>query len=157
MRCHIDVMQMTPFVDALMRDLASVAGGAPAEEREIVRRLGAALEASARLRLLEAVSEAAQELSSQLPEGRAEVRLAGAEPSLVYVPEERVAAAAGSGEDALAARISLRLSQALKVEVESAAARDGTSANSWIVQTLTHAVEARPRVPGRRLTGYARS
>ena len=148
-------MEITPFVDALQRDLASVATAGDTESSELVRRLSAALEASARLRLLEAVSQAAQELSQQLPGGRVEVRLAGSDPSLVYVEETRPPPP--GAEDGLTARISLRLPEALKADVESAASREGVSVNSWIVQVLGRGVEDRPRHFGNRLRGFARS
>jgi hypothetical protein len=148
-------MQITPFVDALQRDLAAVAAAGDAEANEIVRRFSTALDSSARLRLLEAVSEAASELTAQLPGGRVEVRLAGSDPALVYVEETRPPAP--GVEDGLTARISLRLPETLKAGIESAAARDGVSVNSWIVQALGRGVEERPRRAGRRLSGYARS
>ncbi len=148
-------MQITPFVDALQRDLAAVAAAGDAEASEIVRRFSAALDASARLRLLEAVSQAANELTAQLPGGRVEVRLAGSDPSLVYVEEARLPSP--SLEDGLTARISLRLPETLKAGVDSAAARDGISVNSWIVQALGRSVEDRPHRAGRKLSGYARS
>jgi hypothetical protein len=148
-------MQITPFLDSLQRDLAAVAAAGNAEESEIVRRFSTALDSSARLRLLEAVSEAASELTAQLPGGRVEVRLAGSDPALVYVEESR--SPAPGVEDGLTSRISLRLPPALKTGIESAAAREGVSVNSWIVQALGRGIEERPRGPGRRLSGYARS
>jgi hypothetical protein len=148
-------MQITPYVDALQRDLAAVATAGNTEESEIVRRFSTALDSSARLRLLEAVSDAANELTAQLPAGRVEVRLAGSDPALVYVEESR--SPAPGVEDGLAARISLRLPQTLKAGIESAAAREGVSVNSWIVQVLGRGIEERPRGPGKRLSGYARS
>ena len=148
-------MQITPYLDALQRDLAAVATAADASSTEIVRRFSAALEASARLRLLEAVSEAAHELTPQLPGGRVEVRLAGSDPSLVYVEETRPPPP--GAEDGLTARISLRLPEALKADIESAASREGISVNSWIVQVLGRGVEDRPRRFGNRLRGFARS
>ena len=148
-------MQITPFVDALQRDLAAVAAAGAGESGEIVRRISAALEASARLRLLEAVSEAAHELTPQLPGGRVEVRLAGADPSLVYV--EPTQSSTVYTDEGFSARISLRLPDTLKASIESAASREGVSANSWIVQALTRGIEARPRHVGKRLSGFARS
>ena len=54
------------------------------------------------------------------------------------------------------ARITLRLPETLKASVEAAAAREGVSVNSWLVQALARAVDRRPSRSS-RLTGYARS
>ena len=55
---------------------------------DAAQRLSQTLRASAGLRLLDLLGEAALEVSGQLPSGHVEVRLAGQEPSLVYVDEE---------------------------------------------------------------------
>jgi HicB family len=150
-------MQISVFIDALQNDLAAVASVGDPEQSETVHRISAALEASVRLRLLEAVTQAAQELSSQLADGHVEVRLAGADPSLVFVEETREPAPSVGGEEAFAARITLRLPEALKASVEFAASREGISVNSWIVQAIGRSIDPRPPRIGKRLTGFARS
>ncbi len=67
------------------------------------------------------------------------------------------AAAAPVGEDAFSARITLRLPDGLKAGIEAAAAREGVSANSWIVSALGRAVEPRRGRVGHRLTGFGQS
>jgi hypothetical protein len=149
-------MQISVYVEALQRDLAAIAAVANLQESETVARISAALEASVRLRLLEAITDAAHELTPQLA-GHVDVRLVGGDPSLVYV-EGEPEHGWQPGEDALTARITLRLPGALKAGVEAAASREGISVNSWLVATITRSLERRPssRV-GTRLTGYARS
>jgi predicted HicB family RNase H-like nuclease len=111
------------------------------------------------LRLLELLSEAALEVSSQLRAGHVEIRLAGQEPSLVYVEHEEEAPAPPP-EDGLTARITLRLPDSLKTSVEGAATKEGVSVNTWIVKALarglTSAVASGGRI-GSRLTGYGQS
>ena len=149
-------MQMAPYVQALQDDLANAAGLAGDEAaQEAGRRLAQALEASLQLRLLDLLSEVALSLNSQVP-GRVEVRLAGREPELVYVEEEEAEPAAPA-DDALTARITLRISDSLKAQVELAAARESLSVNSWIVRALARGLETRSVRAGRRLTGYAES
>ena len=149
-------MQMAPYVQALQDDLANAAGRAGDEAaQEAGRRLAQALEASLQLRLLDLLSEVALSLNSQVP-GRVEVRLAGREPELVYVEEEEAEPAAPA-DDALTARITLRISDSLKAQVELAAARESLSVNSWIVRALARGLETRSVRAGRRLTGYAES
>ena len=57
--------------------------------------------------------------------------------------------------------ISLRLPESLKVRLEAAAAREGVSVNTWLVQALQRYAHAEPRPSSggsrRRLTGYGRS
>ncbi len=149
-------MQMAPYVHALQEDLAAAAELAGDEaSREAGRRLSQALEASFQLRFLDLLGEVAGTLSAQVP-GRIEVRLAGREPELVYV-EDEAAEPAASADDALTARITLRLSESLKAQVEVAAARESLSVNSWIVRALARGLETRSVRAGRRLSGYAES
>jgi predicted HicB family RNase H-like nuclease len=86
-----------------------------------------------------------------------EVRIAGHDLQLVLVREDGTAPE--PADEAYSARITLRLPESLKQRVESAAARDGASVNTWLVQALQRSVEShRPMSVGRnRLTGYGRS
>jgi hypothetical protein len=152
-------MELAPHVDALVRDLTAIAAVGDDATSQAAARLAAALKASAGLRLLDALSEAALELSDQLSGGHVEVRLAGQDPSLVYV-EDDPAPTAPSGDDNLSVRITLRLPEGLKIAVEGAAARDGVSVNTWLVRALARAVSSwasRGSGPGNRLQGFARS
>lgn len=149
-------MELAPYVQALREDLAAAAALAGDEAtREAAARLAQALESSLQLRLLDLLGEVVAELSAQVP-GRVEVRLAGREPELVYVGEEEVEPAA-QADDALTARITLRLSEPLKARIEVAASRESLSVNSWIVRALARGLETRSVRAGRRLTGYAES
>ena len=150
-------MQMAPYVQALQEDLANAASLAGDEAtHEAGRRLAQALEPSLQLRLLDLLSEVALSLNSQVS-GRVEVRLAGREPELVYTEDEEAEPASAPGDDALTARITLRISDSLKGQVELAASREGLSVNSWIVRALARGLETRSVRAGRRLTGYAES
>src|SRR5438445_4682255 len=116
-------MQTTPYVDALLADLVAMADLGDDAVADAAQRLSQALRASAGMRLLDLLGEAALEVSEQLPSGHIEVRLAGQEPSLVYVEDEAPAAApTAAGEEGMSARITLRLPDALKASVEAAAA-----------------------------------
>jgi predicted HicB family RNase H-like nuclease len=87
-----------------------------------------------------------------------EVRLAGDESELIYVDGQSMQAAEPADE-ALDARITLRLPESLKSRLEAAAAANGVSLNTWLVQALGRAPEPRPTAGGsrHRLTGYGRS
>lgn len=150
-------MQIGPFIDSLQQDLAALAAVSDQEASETFQRIAAALESSLRLRLLEVVTGAANELTSQVPNGHVEVRLAGQDPSLVFVEETPAPGPSVGGEEAFTARISLRLPDALKASIEFAATREGISVNAWIVQALSRSIDPRPQRGPKRLTGFARS
>jgi HicB family len=150
-------MQIGPFVDSLQQDLAAVAALGDPQSSETFQRIAAALESSLRLRLLEAVTAVAHELTSQIPNGHVEVRLAGQDPSLVFVEETPAPGPSVGGEEAFTARITLRLPDALKASIEFAATREGISVNGWIVQALSRSIDPRPHRGPKRLTGFARS
>jgi hypothetical protein len=149
-------METAKFVDKLERDLASVAALGGEEVAAAADRLIQALRGSAGLRLMETLGEAALEISAQLPEGHVEVRLVGPDPQLVYVPAGPAEAPALPAEDGLTARITLRLPESLKRELEAAAAREGVSLNAWLVRALSRSTAPPPRRTTNRLTGYAR-
>jgi hypothetical protein len=149
-------METARFVAKLEQDLASVAALGDDAVAEATQRLIQALRGSAGLRLLETLGEAALEISAQLPDGHIEVRLAGSDPELVYVGGAEPEQAAVRDEDGLTARITLRLPESLKRELEAAAAREGVSLNTWLVRALSRST-APPRRTGRRLTGYAKN
>jgi hypothetical protein len=150
-------MQLQRYVDALKADLTAVAELGDDATAQAASRLVVSLQASIGLRLLDALSEAALELTDRLPSGHVEVRLAGQDPELVYVGDEPEAPATGA-EEAYTSRITLRLPEALKTMVEEAAAREGVSVNTWIVRALSRSSSAPPTTrTSNRLTGYAQS
>ena len=149
-------MQLQRFIDSLKADLTAVAELGDETTADAAGRLVLTLQASVGLRLLDALSEAALELSDKLPSGHVEVRLTGQDPELVYVSDEPEAPAAAADE-AFTARITLRLPEGLKETIEKAASREGVSVNTYIVRSLGRASTSAPtHQSGNRLTGYAR-
>jgi hypothetical protein len=151
-------MQLDPHVEALRAELASLASIGDEQVATAAERLSHGLASSLGLRLLAVLSEAALEVSSQLPNGHVDVRLAGQEPSLVYIETEEPAPSTPPTEDGLTARITLRLPDSLKVSLEAAAGREGVSVNTWIVKALARGLSsATASRIGNRLTGYGQS
>jgi hypothetical protein len=143
-------------LNGVQEDLERLAELGDERVEQIARRLAESVGSSLRLKLLDLLSQAAVELSSKLPSGHVEVRLAGQEPEFVYV--EATGEGAGAIGEELSARISLRLSDNLKLTVEKAADREGVSTNTWIVRAIARAAESRPaQSGGKRLSGYAQS
>ncbi len=150
-------MLVDGYVQAVCEDLARVAAVGDESTARAAELLAVALESSLARRLQEALAEGALELSAQLDQGSAEVRVAGRDLSLVYVPDAEPAPAEAADE-VFSARITLRLPESLKSRLESAAATSAVSVNTWLVQALNRALEPRPSTSGRRrLTGYGRS
>jgi hypothetical protein len=153
-------MQMAPHIAAIQADLAAAASLGDEATAETARRVADALGTSLQLRLLDLLGEAALDVNGQLPSGHVEVRLAGREPELVYVPEPDAAVEPQPAADDQSARITLRLPEALKAAVEAAADLEGVSTNTWIVRALSRALEPRAAArsrAGNRLQGFAQS
>ncbi len=70
---------------------------------------------------------------------------------------EEEAEPAPAAEDGLAARITLRVPEALKATIEIAASREGISVNSWLVRALSRSVAGPVQRSGKRLRGFAQS
>jgi HicB family len=154
-------MDLARHVTAVQTDLAAAAALGGDDVAEAGRRLAEAAAPALQLRLLDLLSEAALGLNAQLPDGHVELRLAGRDPDLVYVPQ---AVPDAPGAEAAAAeydaRITLRLPEAVKTAAEAAADKEGISTNAWIVRALKRELDARPsgRIrSGNRLQGFAQS
>ena len=152
-------MQIDGYIQALREDLARIAAVGDESTARAAELLSVALESAVSRRLLEALGEAALELSAQLDDGRIDVRYAGADPELVFVREEAEEPKAQASTDTeLTARITLRLPEPLKQRIEEIASRELVSVNTWIVQALVRNASAPARrSSGRRLSGYGRS
>jgi hypothetical protein len=153
-------MQIDGYIQALREDLVRVASLGDETTSRAAELLSVAIEASLARRLQDVLAEAALELNAQLDAAHVEVRIAGRDPELVLVRED--GSISEPVDEAFSARITLRLPESLKQRVESAAAREGASVNTWLVQALQRSVESRSSrsmsAGGRnRLTGYGRS
>jgi hypothetical protein len=153
-------MQTAQFIEALQSDLRELAQLGGDELVQAAHRLEGAVKQSATLRLIDALTQVALEVSSQLPNGHLDVRLSGQDPELVYVEEEGEEPKAQAAEDGLTARITLRLPDSLKTTLERAAEMEGVSVNTWLVRALQRSVSSgggRAVRSGKRITGYAQS
>jgi len=153
-------MQTAQFIEALQADLRELAQLGGDELVQAAHRLEGAVKQSATLRLIDALTQVALEVSSQLPNGHLDVRLSGQDPELVYVEEEGEEPQAQAAEDGLAARVTLRLPDSLKVALEKAAEAEGVSLNTWLVRVLQRSISSgggRAIRSGKRITGYAQS
>jgi hypothetical protein len=140
-------MDITPYVDSLRRDLLAAAEAAGPEAHAAAERLTFALDPAARLALMEAISQAANEITAEMPAGAVDVRLDGRELAFVVdtPPAPTTAAApppqaqpsgAEDEEEGGTARITLRLPESVKAKAEEFAARSGHSLNTWLVNVV---------------------
>ena len=175
-------MELRSYVENLRNEFAVAAEGVDPQARVLAERLFAQLESATRLTLLEALSDAADEITRELAPGSVHVRLRGREPDFVVTPAsppvEASVEASGppptlstpvpppEGDEGGTSRINLRLPDHLKASVEEAAGRAGLSVNAWLVRAVAGAVGAgetqrRPPRPtelrsGQHFTGWAR-
>jgi HicB family len=149
-------MDLTRYAEELRNDLAVAAEAGGEEARALAERLTAALEPATRLMLLEALSDAAGEITRELAPGSVELRLrAGEAEFAVVAPRAPDApardadlappAAPAEPDDGAVARINLRLPEQLKSAVEQAAASERLSVNAWLVRAVSAAVAGEGR------------
>ena len=164
-------MELSPYIKDLQDALATVAAPGGKDVATAAALLTDALESSARLSLIGAMTDAADEITSNLDDLTVEVRLRGREVEFVvsepsHPPEAPVPpghAQPDSSDDV--ARIPLRLPESLKDSVEHAAYAENISVNAWLVRAIADVVDGdvashRPsgrRGRGRRYTGFARA
>ncbi|MBT2211920.1 hypothetical protein [Actinomadura sp. NEAU-AAG7] len=170
-------MDLLPYVENLRRELAVAAEAGGPDARALAERLTGPLDSAARLTLLEALSAAADEITTDLAPGSVEVRLRGGDPAFVVTPPptsppaDTGHASPGAAEPARdaveppartpaappaappadeggTARMTLRLPEHLKTRVEDAAGRQGISVNAWLVRAVSAALDpAAPAAP----------
>lgn len=156
--CHHGAMDLRPFLENIDRQVALSAHAGGEEARAEAQRLVASIDSAIRLTLLDVLSAAAEEITIELAPGSVELRLRGREPEFVVTPPPASPAEASEqvddttvpapvvgpnaeGDEGGTARINLRLPDHLKARVEAAAAREGLSANTWLVRAVAAALE----------------
>ncbi|TAM69273.1 MAG: histidine kinase [Microbacteriaceae bacterium] len=174
-------MNISRYVQDLQNQLSVAADAAGDDAKIVAERLASTLESTARLVLLEALSDAAGEITTELAPGSVDLRLRGREPEFVVTapPTSRFEGEASAtdsmpqdesltepdGTEGAMSRTTLRLPESVKLRVETAAAREGLSVNSWFLRVVTAALaggataspsSARLRSTGSRFTGWVR-
>ena len=143
-------MDITPYVDNLRRDLAAAAEAGGEDITRAAERLAMALDPAARLALMEAIPQAAAEITAEMPSGGVDVRLNGRELDFVVQAAAPMAAPAPPAppvpptpeemeEEGGLARVTLRIPESVKAKAEEMAARSGHSLNTWLVQVVRSA------------------
>ena len=176
--CHSDTVDLQPYVDAVRHELSVTAAAAGEAAQALADRLSAPLESALRLALLEALSAAAEEITSELAPRSVEVRLRGRDPAFTVsapLDEEPIEEAdkvfktfgAQHDDDGGTWRVTLRLPEGLRAAVEASARREGASLNAWLVRAAAVAShgagqggQSEPggsaRTGGQRVSGWMR-
>jgi hypothetical protein len=168
-------VDLTGYVEHLRADLHVAASSGGEAIVDAADRLASTLDAAVRMVLLEALSDAAAEITAALDGPSVEVRLKGRDPDFVVTaaapsepmlpvppPPPPPGADGGSDDDASTARITLRLPEPLKQRAETAAAAARQSLNTWLVDAVRAAADGHPRADppprwsGKQLSGWAR-
>ncbi|MDQ1732369.1 MAG: hypothetical protein QOK10_2528 [Pseudonocardiales bacterium] len=160
-------MQIEHYVAGVQEQLVAAAALGDERTREIAAALAVTAQASVRLALIDALSGAAAEVNAAL------FAAAGSQPApavTVGVEADTVRLSVSSppaDDDApsrtddgdTTARISFRLSEALKADIEDAAARANISVNTWLIRMAAASVrnEQNSSWPGNWPAGGSRS
>jgi hypothetical protein len=154
-------MDLSRYVTRVRDGVIQAATLADDHTQQVAERLGGAIDASTRLALIQALSDAAGTISAELAPSSVEVRMSGQDPEFVVsvhsaeseptllVPEPEPdesgptvdEPADADGEPV--ARISLRLPQSVKFRVDDWAATDGISTNAWLTRAVMDALAER--------------
>jgi Arc-like DNA binding domain len=154
-------MDLSPYLESVRTGVAHASALADEQTQHIAERLGTAIEASTRLALIEALSDAAGTISAELAPSSVELRMVGldpefvisvqtaeAEPTLLLPESEPDGEVAGDSstaeaEDEPVARVTLRLPQSVKERVDEMASSDGISTNAWLIRAVMDALADR--------------
>jgi hypothetical protein len=152
-------MNLDALAQRFRDDLSRTASIGGAEIAAAAERLLLAVDPALRMTLLEALSQAAQEIAHALPGTQIGVRVEGREP--VFVVEQPPAQPdASDKDDSDTIRITLRLPEALKARAEALAGKRGQSLNTWLVGAARMAADGEQgpsgNKPGKRIRGWAR-
>jgi hypothetical protein len=151
-------MDLSPYVASVRTGVANASSLADEHTQQVAERLGAAIESSTRLALIQALSDAAATISAELAPSSVELRMSGVEPefavtvhgsdqepTLLFPDSPPESGAAGDDsdtelDDEPVARVTLRLPQSVKSKVDDRATAEGISTNAWLIRVVMDAL-----------------
>ena len=138
----MDTSSVIAEVEAALSAQLELATGDPAVDTA-ARALVASLAPAIRQAAVQLAEQAALEVDAQLPDASVEVTLREGEPTLIVRRSEDDQMRYRSDE--LAARLTVRLPEALKEELEQAASSVGDSVNTYVIRALSSEGRKRSR------------
>lgn len=173
--CHSCVMDITSYTERLRREINAATALGSDELRSLAERLIVTVDPAVRIVLMEALSDAAAEISAEMPHGSVDARLRAGQIEFVLdgfdnpVEEPGATEPDDASEDVHSGdlvRLTLRLPANLKTKAEEFASARGHSLNTWLIEAVRASVRGpalppeppAPPVPGRsgrRMSGWA--
>ena len=153
-------MELSPYLEAVARDLDRATALADEQTRELTHRVASVIEPGLRLAMVQLLSDVAAQLTAELDGPVITIHMEGRDPSWHIARDEAtlVAHDAEPGEDDNSARVTVRLPEVVKKRAEAAAQNAGQSLNTWIVQALRRATTPDNNTShrsSRRISGWA--
>jgi uncharacterized protein (DUF1778 family) len=137
-------MHLDDHIRQVHEQLAAAAALGDERTQQVAEALVNAAVPAVRLALINALSAAADEVTAALLDAPGSptvaVRLDGDDVRVDVSFDTTEPAAPPADEKDASARISLRLSESLKSEIERAAAQEGVSVNTWLVRAAGNAL-----------------
>lgn len=140
-------MELSQYIASLREDLIRTASAGDENTRRAAEVLAAALEPSARLAIMNALSDLVAEVTASLDDHVVEVRLDGRDVQVVVTSTEPPQGESASSpppppmdEGGDMSRMTLRLFEQLKAKAEQAAAQQGVSLNTFVQQAVQGAL-----------------
>ncbi len=150
-------MNVEPYVSQVQDQLFTAAQLGDERTRETAAALAAVAGPAVRWALLTAVSDAVEEVNAQLDDATASAHLDGDDLNVEVRRTEPLPDVPLDDGDA-SARVSLRLSESLKAQVEAAARGELISVNTWLVRAAGAALGRQRPLGGtnnnHRITGW---
>jgi hypothetical protein len=146
-------MNLTPYVASIEDSLLAAAAAGDDGTRRTAGVLAAALDPAVRLAIMNALVEAAADVTDALGDHVVDIRLDGGDIGVVVSPlpdfdgeaiEDAIRLSDASGE---LSRVTLRLPEQLKTEAERAAAGQGVSLNTWLARAVREALRSETTGP----------
>ena len=144
-------MDLSPYLNSLREDLNAAASVGDDNTKRAAAVLSAALEPAARLAIMNALSDLADEVTAQLDNTVVDVRLNGRDVRVVVDTREARESGPASetppppppptGGDI--SRMTLRLFEEIKSKAEQAAAEQGVSLNTFVQQAVQGALQGK--------------
>ena len=143
-------MQLEPHLAQVQEQLRAAAALGDERTQQVAEALATAATPAVRLAVLNALTAVADEITNALLDFPGSpvitVRLDGDEVAVdVHVTQASIDAEEPRRDEGEAsARISLRLTEALKTEIDAAAEEEGISVNTWLVRAANAALRPSP-------------
>ena len=142
-------MDLSAYLTQLREDLTTAASAGDDQTRQTAAVLSAAIEPAARLAIMNAMSDLAAEVTTQLDGQVVDVRLDGRDVRVVVTGSGHEHAEPSGestppppplGDSGDVSRITLRLLEQIKSQAEQAASTQGVSLNTWMAQAVQGAL-----------------